>query len=110
MSRIYNPVSMNDAKPILAPSTYGDELELQTMVRPAVVKGEEDYVDVTAPTNLPGGYELIVDIMDGSFWTVQVVRTTVHQSLAVRLDTSSIITTLFHLTPFSFAYFVPKHS
>jgi hypothetical protein len=75
MSRIYNPVSMNDAKPILKQSHYGEELELQTMVRQAVGEGDEEYVSVTAPTNLPSGYELIVDIMDGSFWTVQVVRT-----------------------------------
>lgn len=74
MSKMYNPVSMNDAQPILAHSTHSD-FELQPMTKHAVVKGEEvDYVTVTAPTNLPAGYELIVDVMDGSFWTVQVVR------------------------------------
>jgi hypothetical protein len=76
MSRIYNPISMNDAKPILTQKfSGGDELELQTMVRQAIADGDEkEYVNVTAPTNLPAGYELIVDVMDGSFWTVQVVR------------------------------------
>lgn len=79
MSRIFKPVSMNDSKPMLENThqshyTCSDELELQTMVRQAVVAGEEEYVNVTAPTNLPAGYELIVDIKDGSFWTVQVVR------------------------------------
>jgi hypothetical protein len=76
MSRIYNPISMNDAKPILTQKfSGGDELELQTMVRQAVADGDEkEYVSVTAPTNLPAGYELIVDVMDGNFWTVQVVR------------------------------------
>jgi hypothetical protein len=75
MSSIYNPVSMNDAKPILMQGTRdNNEMELQTMVKHAVVTGEVEYVTVTAPTNLPAGYELIVDVMDGSFWTVQVVR------------------------------------
>ena len=43
MSRIYNTVSMNYTNPILKQSTYGDELELQTMVR------EEEHVNVTTP-------------------------------------------------------------
>ena len=75
MDRIYNSfASMNDAQPILLPTA--DELELKTMAREPV--GEEEssqYVTVTAPTNLPAGYELTVDVMNGSFWTVQVVRT-----------------------------------
>ncbi len=73
MDRICNSfASMNDAQPILLPT---DELELKTMMRGQ--PGEDQYVTVTAPTNLPAGYELTVDVMDGSFWTVQVVRTTV---------------------------------
>ena len=74
MSKAYNPVSMNDAQPMLTQSTYCNDLELQPMTKHAVVEGEIDYVTVTAPTNLPAGYELVVDVLNGSFWTVQVVR------------------------------------
>jgi hypothetical protein len=34
--------------------------------------GEEEYVNVNAPSNLPGGYELNVDL-NGTVYTVQVV-------------------------------------
>ena len=78
MSGVYNSVSTNDVQPFLgASSVVHDELELNTIVSKLAVSTEESsqYVTVTAPTNLPAGYELTVDVMDGSFWTVQVVRT-----------------------------------
>ena len=34
---------------------------------------EDEYISVSAPSNLPGGYELSVDSGDTQ-WTVQVVR------------------------------------
>jgi hypothetical protein len=39
--------------------------------------GEEEYVNMNAPSNLPGGYELNVDL-NGTVYTVQVVS---HQNL-----------------------------
>ena len=78
MSGVYNSVSTNDVQPFLgASSVVHDELELNTIVSKLAASTEESsqYVTVTAPTNLPAGYELTVDVMDGSFWTVQVVRT-----------------------------------
>ena len=59
--------SMNDAQPVL---------ELKTMARGQPPAADE-YVLVTAPSNLPAEYELTVEVMDGSFWTIQVVRTAI---------------------------------
>jgi hypothetical protein len=69
-NKMYKPIAVNDAT---------------TMIRNTNTNivhdnngnnnndGKIEYVTVTAPTNLPGGYELVVDT-NGSFWTVQVVR------------------------------------
>jgi hypothetical protein len=47
-----------------------DTLELTAILSKV---DDDKYITVSAPTNLPGGYELNVD-SDGSHWTVQVVR------------------------------------
>jgi len=81
MLRFQKPVSLNDANPIRNQSSIHENgVEFHKMVEHDVsVNGrkeeeEDEYVTVTAPTNLPAGYEYIVESMDGTFWTVQVVR------------------------------------
>jgi hypothetical protein len=47
--------------------------------------GEEEYVNVNAPSNLPGGYELNVDL-NGTAYTVQVVSHTIYSALILFLS------------------------
>jgi hypothetical protein len=51
---------------------YNDDTHEMTAIRTNMEKDVDEYINVSAPTNLPGGYELNVD-SDGTHWTVQVV-------------------------------------
>lgn len=53
------------------PLNYNDDTHELTAIRTNLEKDDSEYITVSAPTNLPGGYEMNVD-SDGTHWTVQV--------------------------------------
>lgn len=68
---MYKPIVTNDATIIIRNNTNLDHETNMIDGKTNNNNNKIEYVTVTAPTNLPSGYELVVDT-NGSFWTVQV--------------------------------------